>query len=96
MRENFIESKLVKAVKNAGGICPKWLSPGMNGVPDRIILLPGRHIGFVEVKAPGEVPRAIQIYRHRILRSLGFSVFILDDPKDIPEIISNILKGNNQ
>ena len=60
MREKEVEQKLVKAVKARGGICPKWVSPGFDGMPDRIVFLPGRHIGFVEVKAPGEKPRALQ------------------------------------
>ena len=63
MREKEVEQKLVKAVKARGGICPKWVSPGFDGMPDRIVFLPGRHIGFVEVKAPGEKPRALQKIR---------------------------------
>ena len=53
MREKQIESKLVKAVRNVGGMCPKLVSPGTDGMPDRLVLLPGCRIGFVEVKAPG-------------------------------------------
>ena len=55
------------AVKRRSGICLKWVSPGFDGVPDRIVFLPGRHIGFVEVKAPGEVPRPLQYCGNRIL-----------------------------
>ena len=55
MKEKTIEQRLVKAVKARGGICPKWVSPGFDGVPDRLVFLPGRHFGLVEVKAPGEV-----------------------------------------
>ena len=47
MREKQIEQKLVRAVKNMGGIAPKLVSPGFDGMPDRIVLLPGGHIGFV-------------------------------------------------
>ena len=53
MRENEIEAKLVKAVKDVGGVCWKFTSPGTAGVPDRIVLMPSGRIGFVEVKAPG-------------------------------------------
>ena len=59
MREKQIEQKLVKAVKAEGGMCPKLVSPGTDGMPDRMVLLPQAHIGFVEVKAPGQKPRAI-------------------------------------
>ena len=44
MREKTIERKLVIAVKAAGGIAPKFTSPGFDGMPDRIVLLPGGHM----------------------------------------------------
>ena len=53
MKEKQIEQTLVKAVLRRKGICPKWISPGLDGVPDRIILLPGRRMAFAELKAPG-------------------------------------------
>lgn len=78
MREKEIEQKLVKAVKNGGGICPKFVSPGFDGMPDRIILLPDGKFAFVELKAPGEKPRPLQLARHRLLRKLGFKVYVID------------------
>ena len=57
MREKDIERKFVAEVKRRGGICPKWVSPGFDGMPDRIALLPGGKSGFVEAKALGEKPR---------------------------------------
>lgn len=87
MREKVIEQKLVKAVKAKGGICPKLVSPGTDGMPDRMALLPGERILFIEVKAPGKKPRPIQELRHRQLTELGFEVYILDDEKKIPEIL---------
>lgn len=90
MREVIIERKLVAAVKERGGICPKWVSPGYDGMPDRIVLLPKMKIGFVEIKAPGEKPRVLQLARHRLLRKLGFLVFVLDDPQQIGGILDEI------
>lgn len=86
MKEKYIEQQLIKAVKSAGGICPKLVSPGTDGMPDRLVLLPGGRITFVEVKAPGQKPRPLQLLRHRTLRDLGFKVFVLDDPEQIPEL----------
>ena len=90
MRERQIEQKFVKAVKAAGGIAPKLISPGFDGMPDRMVLMPGGHIGFVEVKAPGEKPRPLQLSRHRLLRRLGFKVYVLDDAEQIGGIIDDI------
>lgn len=90
MREKTIEQRLVKAVKNSGGIAPKLVSPGFDGMPDRLVLLPGGKIGFVEVKAPGKEPRPLQIARHRLLRRLGLKVYVLDDPEQIGGILDEI------
>ena len=90
MRERQIEQTLVKAVKAAGGIAPKFTSPGFAGMPDRLVLMPGGHIGFVEVKAPGHKPRPLQARRHGQLTALGFKVYVLDSTEQIPGIIREI------
>lgn len=90
MREKIIEQHLVKAVKNSGGIAPKLVSPGFDGMPDRLVLLPRGKIGFVEVKAPGKEPRPLQVARHGLLRRLGFKVYILDAPEQIGGILDEI------
>lgn len=87
MREKQIEQRLVKAVKAQNGMCPKLVSPGTDGMPDRMVLLPDGKLSFVEVKAPGEKPRPLQIRRHEQLRQLGFRVAVLDDPEQIPSIL---------
>ena len=93
MREKQIEHALVMAVKAAGGMCPKLVSPGTDGMPDRMILLPKGRIGFVEVKAPGKKPRPLQERRHKQLRELGFKVFILDGREQISEILKEVGHG---
>lgn len=90
MREKQIERKLVDKVKAAGGIAPKFVSPGFDGMPDRLLLFPGGRIAFVEVKGPGEKPRVLQMARHRLLSRLGFKVYVLDDPERIDEIITEV------
>lgn len=90
MREREIEQKLIDAVKAAGGVCWKFVSPSTAGVPDRIILMPMERIAFVEVKAPGERPRKLQLARHRLLRRLGFKTFVLDNPEQIGGILDEI------
>lgn len=90
MRESFIEEKLTKVVRQKGGVCWKFTSPGTAGVPDRIVLMPKGNIAFVEVKAPGEKPRPLQLSRHRLLRRLGFQVYVLDALEDIDKIILEV------
>lgn len=90
MREKQIEKKLITEVKKRGGICPKWVSPGFDGVPDRIVLLPGGKCAFVEVKAPGEKPRPLQVARLKLLKRLGFRVYVLDNLNQIGGMIDEI------
>ena len=90
MREKIIEQKFRTAVKAVGGVAVKFVSPGMDGVPDRLALLPGGRMAFVEVKAPGKKPRPLQEARHRLLRRLGFQVYVLDDEKQIGGIMDEI------
>ena len=88
--EKQIEQRLVKAVKALGGIAPKWVSPGMDGMPDRLVLLPDGKLAFVEVKATGKKPRPLQDHRIDGLRKLGFRVYVLDSPQRIGEILDEI------
>ena len=88
--EREIERKLVKAVARLGGACPKLSCPGYDGMPDRLVLLPGGKIGFIEVKAPGKKPRPLQSARHRMLLGLGFNVYTLDGEEQIGGILDGI------
>lgn len=90
MREKVVESKFSKAVKAKGGLAVKFISPGFNGMPDRLVMFPGGRIGFVEVKSPGETPRPLQRSRLKLLRRLGFKVFVLDSLDQIGGIIDEI------
>jgi len=90
MREKTLEQKFRAAVKAIGGLALKFTSPGFDGVPDRIVLLPGGKMAFVEVKAPGEKTRPLQLARHRLLRRLGFKVYVLDDGAQIGGMIDEI------
>ena len=94
MREKNIEAALVRATGNRGGICPKFTSPGMDGMPDRLVLLPHGRFCFVEGKARGEKRRPLQAYRHRQLRRLGIKVYVLDGPEQIEGILDGIEGGD--
>ena len=90
MREKLIEQKLIRAVKAAGGIALKFVSPGYDGMPDRLVLLPESRMAFVEVKAHGIKPRSLQAIRHGMLRRLGFLVYVLDSETQIGGILDEI------
>ena len=90
MRESELEKKFKSQVKKAGGVVFKFVSPGFDGMPDRLVLMPKRKAFFVEVKRPGEKPRALQIARHRMLSSFGFEVFVVDSIEKIDEVINAI------
>ena len=86
MREKEVERKLVRAVRDAGGLALKFVSPGFNGVPDRLLLFPNGRAAFCEVKAPGEKPRPLQVHRMEQLRGLGFRVYVVDSVDAVQSI----------
>ena len=90
MREKAIEKKLVMAAKRRGGMAVKFTSPGTNGMPDRLVLMPKSRIGFVELKAPGKKPRILQELRMRQLRRLGFYAVVIDGTEQIGGVLDEI------
>ena len=90
MRESTIEHRLVTEVKKRGGIAPKFVSPGLDGVPDRLVLLPKGHLAFVELKAPGQKPRPLQVKRIEQLRALGYLAYCIDQPNQIGGILDEV------
>jgi len=96
MREKIIERKLIQAVRQCGGLALKFISPGFNGVPDRLLLLMGGKVAFVEVKAPGEKPRPLQVHRMVQLRELGFPVYVVDSEKAVREMMDDMKKDTSR
>lgn len=90
MREKEIEKRLVQEVKKRGGLCWKFTSPGIDGVPDRIVLMPDGKIAFVELKAPGKKMRPLQVFRKSQLEKLNFDVYCIDEIEQITEVLHEI------
>lgn len=88
--EKEIERKLVRQVRLMGGLAPKFVSPGLDGVPDRMILLPGAKIAFAELKADGKKLRPLQERRKRQLEELGFMVFCVNSAGQIGGVLNAI------
>lgn len=88
--EKRVEEALSRAVKRLGGMAVKFVSPGLDGVPDRIVLLPGGKAAFVELKAPGKRLRALQEKRKRQLEGLRFPVYVVDGVEQIGGVLDEI------
>lgn len=78
MRESRIENALIRRVKKLGGLCEKFTSPSRRSVPDRLVILPGGRIYFVELKAPGKKPTELQALDHEKRKALGCDVRVID------------------
>lgn len=83
MLERDIEKALVKRVKALGGTAEKFTSPQKRSVPDRLVILPGGRIIFVELKAPGKKPTENQARDHERRRALGCNVRVIDSIEDV-------------
>lgn len=88
MRETEIEKYLTEQVRRQGGVALKFVSPGCTGVPDRIVVLPGGQVGFLELKRPGERPRKDQEYRIRQLKNLGCTAGWADTRDKVDEFLA--------
>lgn len=90
MRERDVERKLVSLVLARDGFAPKLSCPGMDGMPDRLILLPGGRAAFAELKAPGKRPCPLQLRRKCQLEALSFRVYVIDHPDQIGGVLDEI------
>lgn len=94
MLEKEIEQYLCKKVKNElHGRAFKFVSPGFNGVPDRVVLVPMGRIYFVELKAPGKKMRKLQIWVADLIRGLGFVVLMIDTKEKVDDFIRSVMEN---
>ena len=89
--EQRVEQALRREVKKRGGMAVKFVSPGLDGVPDRLLLFKGGVSAFVEVKAPGKKMRPLQLKRKKQLEQLGFQVYCIDNTEMIGGILDEII-----
>ena len=93
MRESQIEARLSREVKHAGGLCLKWVSPGCTGVMDRIVLLPGGRVIFVELKQPGGRLSERQKWMRDVLSGLGMDVRCLWNKEQVDKFLEEVTRG---
>jgi len=94
MRESDLEKQLVRKVKSKGGLCMKFVSPGLRGVPDRVILFPVNKVVFVEMKAPKGKLRKQQILRLNQFTDLGAICYVIDSEEKIDILIEELETWN--
>ncbi len=92
MKESELERKFRIMVQKAGGRAYKFVSPGNDGVPDRLVVLPGGRIGFVELKRKGGAPGKQQQYRMKELEDMGCFTAVVDDLEKAEEVLAKIRK----
>lgn len=86
--EKAIEKYLVEKVKAIGGVCLKYSNPNMDGYPDRLVVLPGGLIRWVELKSKTKKPTRLQTLRHKQLADMGHDVFVIDCKNNVDYLIS--------
>ena len=91
--EKTLETKLRSKVKNLGGIALKFYSPFYTGMPDRIVLMPGGRVWFVELKSEGKKPSPRQDHVMAELEGLGFKVSVVDSNEKLDNCINEIVNG---
>ena len=90
MRESQTEARLSRGAKQAGGLCLKWVSPGCTGVMDRIVLLPGGWVIFVELKQPGGRLSERQKWMADALARLGMDVRCLWNKEQVDKFLEEV------
>lgn len=85
--EKSIEARLVSGVRRRGGLCLKYSNPAEGGYPDRLVILPGAEICFVELKSGGGKPRPLQASRINALRALGADAFVCGSRADVDALL---------
>jgi hypothetical protein len=90
MLEKQIEIYFKKQVAAVGGWAIKFIPISLSGFPDRIVLMPGARVYFVELKRPGKKPRKLQIVIHDKLRKYGFKVFVIDSLELVQQFIKSL------
>lgn len=92
--EKATEAYLRDEVRKAGGTAYKFVSPGQTGVPDRLAILPGGRVFFVELKSEGRKSTPKQRQQQKRLRDLGCTVYAdIDTKAKVREVLANEIQS---
>ena len=90
MNEKLIERNLIKAVESSGGLAIKMFCPFFTGMPDRLVLMPGGKLWFVELKSTNKKQSKRQVYVSGLLQKLGFSVWVIDNRLELNQFLHEV------
>lgn len=90
MKESQIERWLCNQIKAMGGICDKFTSPSNPGVPDRIIVMPGGHVVFAELKTEVGRLSGIQKWQRERYAGVGADVRLVKGMKGARELVKEL------
>lgn len=88
--EAYVEKYLVAEIAAIGGRAMKFTSPGTSGVPDRVVMAPGAHTLFVELKRPGGRPRPLQVVTIEAMRESGADVRVIDTREGVDDLVREL------
>lgn len=94
MRENVVEKRLVDGVKKRGGKALKFIPTACKGMPDRLVLLPGGRVIWVELKTDDGVLSPMQVKRRKELQALGFKVYVLYGSEAVADFLRRLDDGS--
>lgn len=87
VKETVVEKYLDAEVRRRGGFTVKLQPKGYKGIPDRLVVLPGRML-VVEVKRPrGGVTAALQFWWRDRFQALGHEAHIVRNTREVDEVL---------
>lgn len=89
--EKSIERYFVEKAKEHGLPCLKYSNPNIAGYPDRLLVLPGAKVVWVELKSKGRKPDMRQQIRHKELSRMGHEVRVIDNKTDIDKLLISLI-----
>lgn len=95
VRERDIEKWLAGRIRQMGGEAFKFVSPGNDGVPDRLVCMPGGRVYFVELKTDEGRPSGLQQWQMERLRRLGLNVYLITGLEEAVQFIEMLQEGGD-
>ncbi len=88
--EKDTEKYLVKQVEAMGGLCRKFTSAGVRGVPDRVCLFPKGITVWIETKSEGDHANSTQLREHERLRARSHFIWVIDTKRLVNKLIRRV------